>query len=198
MIVVFFALFALLAGVMFYAAVYVTPLICGALIGYWAAIHGAGPAGGVVVGFFSGVAVFGISQMIFAFAKSPWLRGAVLLLCVLPPTVISYGWVLEFSEYAGVTGIVWRHLFAVIGAAVFGGTAFVRYGGGGGFGAEPMAQRATVRPAAPSKPREAEIIDAEWTEPANPAPMPQRLVQSPNALSFQGGNSQRTMPTHLP
>jgi hypothetical protein len=183
MIVVFFALFVLLAGVMFYAAIYVTPLIIGALIGYWAANHGAGPVGGVVVGFFSGIAVFGISQMILAFAKSPWLRGAVLLLCVLPPTIIGYGWVLEFSEYAGVTGAIWRHLFAIIGAAVFGGVAFVRYGGGGGLGAEPIARRVSVQPATHSKPMEAEIIDAEWSEAERPVPMPQRLVQSATALS---------------
>ena len=105
-------------------AVYALPAFVGFSVGFWAIHSGAG-LGSIVVGFVAGLVVLLAGQVAFAKSRSLLLRWLLVLLFAAPAAWAGYSLVLQLSEL-GVPSPVWRHMFAVIGAAVIGCTAVAR------------------------------------------------------------------------
>ena len=105
-------------------AVYALPAFVGFSVGFWAIHCGAG-VGSIVVGFSGGLIVLLAGQVAFAKSRSLLLRWLLALVFVAPAAWAGYSLVLQLSEL-GVPSPVWRHVFAVIGAAVIGCTAVAR------------------------------------------------------------------------
>ena len=91
-----------------------------------AAYHsGAGEVGAILVGLIAGAATLAAGQIAIATLRSPLLRNAIALLFAVPATVAGYHAALGLAQI-GVPAEGWRQAFAVIGAIVVGGTAWVR------------------------------------------------------------------------
>lgn len=104
-------------------AVYTVPAFVGFAVGFWALNHGAG-IGCVLVGLVAGVATF-IAGRLALMSPNVALRWLVIAIFTLPAAYAGYGMVLELSAM-GVPSTIWRHVFAVIGAAAVGATTFAR------------------------------------------------------------------------
>ena len=106
-------------------AVYALPFFVG-LSTSLAALHsGSGVIGAFIVGIFVGAATLVVGQIAFATVRSPILRVAIALLYAVPATIAGYHAVLGLA-HIGVPSEAWGRAFAVVGAVVFGGTAFAR------------------------------------------------------------------------
>ncbi|MFZ0694026.1 MAG: hypothetical protein WAN51_07735 [Alphaproteobacteria bacterium] len=77
------------------------------------------------MGFVAGLVVFLAGQVAFAKSRSLFLRWLLVLLFAAPAAWAGYNVVLQLSEL-GVPSPVWRHVIAVVGAAVIGCTAIAR------------------------------------------------------------------------
>ena len=72
-----------------------------------------------------GGATLAIGQIAFATVRSPRLRAAIGLLYAVPATIAGYHATLGLA-HIGVPAEGWREAFAVVGAILIGGTAWVR------------------------------------------------------------------------
>lgn len=111
---------------LFKFAVYALPAAIGVSVGYWAVTTGAGVVGGALAGIVAGVLVFVLGQVVFTSSRSVVVRGAVATVFVVPAVWAGYSLALQLSEVAGTTSSLWRHVFAVLGAAIIGWVAFTR------------------------------------------------------------------------
>lgn len=114
-----------LCWLLFTLAVYALPFYIGMSAGFAAYHSGAGVIGACLVGLFAGVLVLVIGQVAFAVVASPFVRGSIAVLFAAPATIAGYHATLGFAQIGAPSG-TWCELFAVIGATVVGGTAFVR------------------------------------------------------------------------
>jgi hypothetical protein len=121
---------ALLAGLgtfcvlLYNAMVYALPVTIGLWAGFWAMHAGAG-AGSVLIGAAAGAMAFALGELAITSNRSPLIRWIVLLASAVPAIIAGYGMILQISEL-GITSLVWRHIFAVVGAGAIGCTVVSR------------------------------------------------------------------------
>jgi len=86
---------------------------------------GAGWIGAGIVGFFAGVASFGILAFLFATLRAPILRLAVAVVFAAPAAVAGYTLVHGVTREA-VPSQIWRQIFCIAGAIFVGCSALAR------------------------------------------------------------------------
>jgi len=97
-----------------------------ALTAGMAAFHsGAGVLGALLVGIVTGAVTLAIGQIAFAVVHPPVLRAVIAAAFAIPAAIAGYHAVLGLSQI-GVPSLVWREMFAWIGALFIGGTAWTR------------------------------------------------------------------------
>lgn len=115
-----------ICALLYYCTVFALPVFIGLSAAFWAMNSGAG-AGSVVIGFVVGLFVFVVGQIAFLRTRSPVVRWAVALLFAVPAAIAGYSMMLQLSEFA-IPSIAWRHIFALIGSVIIGGTAITQQG----------------------------------------------------------------------
>ena len=90
------------------------------------ALHsGAGVLGAPLVGIAAGGMALAIGQTVFAMTRSVIIRPIIAALFAVPATLAGYQVVFAMSQI-GVPSLVWREVFACLGAVFIGGTAWTR------------------------------------------------------------------------
>jgi hypothetical protein len=115
----------LFCWVIFTLAVYALPFFVGLTAGMAAFHGGAGVIGALLVGIVAGALTLGIGQIAFAVVRPPILRAAIAAAFAIPAAIAGYHAVLGLSQI-GVPSLIWREVFAWIGALFIGGTAWTR------------------------------------------------------------------------
>jgi hypothetical protein len=110
---------------LFTLAVYALPFFAGLSAGLAAFHSGSGVIGALIVCVFAGGATLVIGQIAFATIRIPLIRAAIGLLYAIPAAIAGYHATLGLAQI-GVPSVVWREVFAVIGAVLIGGTAWAR------------------------------------------------------------------------
>ncbi|HEV2097332.1 MAG TPA: hypothetical protein VGR45_00230 [Stellaceae bacterium] len=105
--------------------VYALPFVVGLTAGMAAFHTGAGVIGALAVGVAIGALTLFLGQIAFASVGSLILRAAIALLYAVPAAIAGYHAVLGLSQI-GVPSLLWREVFAWIGALLIGGTAWTR------------------------------------------------------------------------
>jgi hypothetical protein len=125
-----FGTIALLGGLgtflflLYSSMVYALPITIGLWAGFWAMHAGAG-VGGVLIGGAAGAAAFALGQLVIGTNQSPLIRWIVLLSFTVPAVIAGYSMILQLAGL-GVASLVWRHIFAVVGAAAIACTVISR------------------------------------------------------------------------
>lgn len=120
-----FAGIGLFCWLIFTLAVYALPFFVGLTV-FMLALHGgAGILGAPLVGIAAGGITLAIGQTAFAMTRSVITRAIIAALFVIPATLAGYQVVFAMSQI-GVPSSAWREIFACIGAAFIGGTAWMR------------------------------------------------------------------------
>ena len=109
----------------FNLAVYALPFFAAVAGGLFAYHTGAGPIGGAAIAMAAGATALVAGQFAFAHSRSTVLRTMIAAAFALPAAVAGYHLVLGVSTM-GMPSDTWRHVFAIIGAAVVGSTAWAR------------------------------------------------------------------------
>jgi hypothetical protein len=115
----------LFCWLIFTLAVYALPFFVGLTAGSAAFLGGAGVIGALLVGIVAGALTLAIGQIAFAVVRPPILRAAIAAAFAVPAAIAGYHAVLGLSQI-GVPSLIWREVFAWIGAIVIGGTAWAR------------------------------------------------------------------------
>ena len=90
------------------------------------ALHGgAGILGAPLVGIAACGMTLAIGQTAFAMTRSVIIRAIIAALFAVPATLAGYQVVFATSQI-GVPSLVWREIFACLGAVSIGGTTWVR------------------------------------------------------------------------
>jgi hypothetical protein len=90
------------------------------------ALHsGAGVLGAPLVGIVAGGVTLAIGQGAFAMTRSIIVRAIIAALFAVPATLAGYQVVFAMSQI-GVPSVVWREIFASLGAIFIGGAAWTR------------------------------------------------------------------------
>ena len=111
--------------VLFTLAIHALPVFVGMTAGLYAHNSGSGPLGAIALGIVAAAFVLVIGQTIFSFVRTPILRIAVALMFAAPAALAGYYATFGLSGLT-MTSVVWRQVFAVIGAVVIGATAWAR------------------------------------------------------------------------
>ena len=120
-----FAGIGLFCWLIFTLAVYALPFFVGHNV-FMMAIHGgAGILGAPLVGIAAGGIALAIGQTAFAMTRSVIIRAIIAALFAVPATLAGYQVVFAMSQI-GVPSLVWREIFACLGAVFIGGTAWTR------------------------------------------------------------------------
>ena len=115
----------LFCWLIFTLAVYALPFFVGLYL-FMLALHGgAGILGAPLVGIAAGGITLAIGQTAFAMTRSVITRAIIAALFAIPATLAGYQVVFVMSQ-VGVPSLIWREIFACIGAAFIGGTAWTR------------------------------------------------------------------------
>jgi MFS family permease len=120
-----FAGLGFLCWLVFNLAVFALPSFAGVAGGLFAYHTGAGPIGGAAIAMAAGATTLVAGQFVFAHSRSTILRTMIAAAFALPAAVAGYHLVLGLSAM-GMPSDTWRHVFAIIGAAVVGSTAWAR------------------------------------------------------------------------
>ena len=115
----------LFCWLIFTLAVYALPFFVAINAGIWAFHSGAGPLGTPLVAIAAGGMTLAIAQIAFAMTRSLILRAVIAALFALPATLAGYHVALAMAQI-GVPSLVWREVFACLGAVFIGGTAWTR------------------------------------------------------------------------
>lgn len=86
---------------------------------------GAGWVGAGIVGFFAGVASFGVLAFLFATLRAPILRVTVALIFAAPAAMAGYALVHGITREA-VPSEIWRQIFCIAGGIFVGCSALAR------------------------------------------------------------------------
>lgn len=125
------AILATLAGIaalcwlLFNLAVFALPLFAGVTIGLWAHGTGAGIPGGIIVGAVAAALTFGLFQLLLLVARPAWIKLVVILAFVAPAAVAGYHATFGIVKLT-MPSDTWQFVFAIVGAAAIGVTAFMR------------------------------------------------------------------------
>ena len=111
----------LFCWLIFTLAVYALPFFVGLTAGMAAFHSGAGVLGALLVGIVTGAVTPVIGQIAFAVVRPPVLRAVIAASFAIPAAIAGYHAVLGLSKI-GVPSLVWREVFAWIGALFIGGT----------------------------------------------------------------------------
>ncbi|GAA4106955.1 hypothetical protein ACFFTN_10525 [Aminobacter aganoensis] len=106
-------------------ATYAVPFMLALETVLFAYATGAGWIGAGIVGFFAGVAAFGILAFLFATLRAPILRVAVALIFAAPAAVAGYA-LLHGVTREAVPSEIWRQIFCVAGGIFVGCSALAR------------------------------------------------------------------------
>ena len=109
----------------FKLAVYALPFFAAVAGGLFAYHTGAGPIGGAAIAMAAGATTLVAGQFAFAHSRSTMLRTLIAATFALPAAVAGHHLVLGLSTM-GMPSDTWRHVFAIVGAAVVGSTAWAR------------------------------------------------------------------------
>lgn len=120
-----FAGIGLFCWLIFTLAVYALPFFVGLYVFMLALHSGAGILGAPLVGIVAGGLALAIGQTAFAMTRSIVIRAIIAALFAVPATLAGYQVVLVMSQ-VGVPSLVWREIFACVGAVFIGGTAWTR------------------------------------------------------------------------
>jgi hypothetical protein len=115
----------LFCWLIFTLAVYALPFFIAVSAGMMAFHSGAGVLGAPLVGIVAGGATLAIGQIVFAIAPFPILRAAIAAVFSVPSAVAGYHVVYAMSQL-GIPSLAWCEVFACLGAAIIGGTAWTR------------------------------------------------------------------------
>src|SRR5579872_5609240 len=115
----------LFCWLIFTLAVYALPFFVGLTAGIAAFHGGAGVIGALLVGVVAGALTLGVGQIAFAVVRPLPLRAAIAAAFAIPAAIAGYYAVLGLSQI-GVPSLIWREVFAWIGAIIIGGTAWAR------------------------------------------------------------------------
>ena len=110
---------------LFTLAVYALPFFTGLTAGFAAYHSGAGVIGAIIVGVLAGAATLAAGQIVFAMVRAPVLRALIALAYAVPAAIAGYHATLGLAQL-GVPSATWQEVFAIVGTAVIGGTAFAR------------------------------------------------------------------------
>ena len=120
-----FAGIGLFCWLIFVLAVDALPFFV-AVDAFMIALHtGAGVLGAPLVGIAAGGMTLAIGQTAFAMTRSVIIRATIAALLAVPATLAGYQVVFVMSQL-GVPSLIWREVFACIGAVFIGGTAWTR------------------------------------------------------------------------
>ncbi|MDU6725581.1 MAG: hypothetical protein E6471_02440 [Bradyrhizobium sp.] len=120
-----FAGIGLFCWLIFTLAVYALPFFVGLTV-FMLALHGgAGTLGAPLVGIAAGGMTLAIGQMAFVLTRSLVIRAIIAALFAVPATLAGYHVVFAMSQF-GVPSLLWREIFACVGAIFIGGTAWAR------------------------------------------------------------------------
>lgn len=120
-----FAGIGLFCWLVFTLAVYALPFLIGLNVFMMALHSGAGILGAPLVGIAAGGMTLAIGQTAFAMTHSVITRAIIAALFAVPATLAGYQVVFAMSQI-GVPSLVWREVFACLGAIFIGGTAWTR------------------------------------------------------------------------
>jgi len=109
----------------FNLAVYALPLFAGTAAGLFAYHTGAGVVGGALVGLIAAAVTPVAGEFAFANSRSPIIRTMTAATFAVPAAVAGYHLLLGLSAL-GMPSDTWRQVFAIVGAAVVGSTAWAR------------------------------------------------------------------------
>jgi hypothetical protein len=115
----------LFCWLIFTLAVYALPFFVAINAGIWAYHSGAGLLGTPLVAVAAGGMMLAIAQIAFAMTQSLFIRAVIAAVFALPATFAGYHVVLAMAQI-GVPSLAWREVFACLGAAFVGGTAWTR------------------------------------------------------------------------
>jgi hypothetical protein len=119
------AAIGMLCWLLFTLAIYALPAFAGVTAGMWAYDTGAGWPGGIAIGLVAAGLIFGVGQLLLAFARPLWLRVGIALAFVAPAAIAGYhathGIVKHTMPSEG-----WQIAFSVVGAIAVGIAAFLR------------------------------------------------------------------------
>ena len=120
-----FAGIGLFCWLIFTLAVYALPFFVGLTVFMMALHGGAGILGAPLVGIAACGMTLAIGQTAFAMTRSVIIRAIIAALFAVPATLAGYQVVFAMSQI-GVPSLVWREIFACLGAVFIGGTAWTR------------------------------------------------------------------------
>jgi intracellular septation protein A len=115
----------LFCWLIFTLAVYALPFFVGLTVGMAAFHSGAGVLGALLVGVVTGAVTLAVGQIAFAAVRPPVVRAVIAAAFAIPAEIAGYHAVLGLSQI-GVPSLVWREVFAWIGAFFIAGTASAR------------------------------------------------------------------------
>ena len=115
----------LFCWLIFTLAVHALPFFVAINAGIWAYHSGAGLLGTPLVAVAAGGMTLAIAQIAFAMTRSLTLRDVIAALFTLPATFAGYHVALAMAQI-GMPSLVWREVFACLGALFIGGTAWTR------------------------------------------------------------------------
>jgi hypothetical protein len=115
----------LFCWLIFTLAVYALPFFVGLYVFILALHSGAGVLGAPLVGIAAGGVTLAIGQTAFAMTRSIIVRAIIAALFAVPATLAGYQVVFAMSQ-VGVPSLVWREVFACLGAIFIGGAAWTR------------------------------------------------------------------------
>jgi hypothetical protein len=115
----------LFCWLIFTLAVYALPFFFGLTAGMAAFHGGAGVIGALLVGVVAGALTLGVGQIAFSVVRPLPLRAGIAAAFAIPAAIAGYHAVLGLSQI-GVPSLIWREVFAWIGAIFVGGSAWAR------------------------------------------------------------------------
>jgi hypothetical protein len=115
----------LFCWLIFTLAVYALPFFVGLTAGSAALLGGAGVIGALFVGIVAGALTLATGEIAFAVVRPLILRAAIATAFAVPAAIAGYHAVLGLLQI-GVPSLMWREVFAWIGAIFIGGVAWAR------------------------------------------------------------------------
>lgn len=106
-------------------AIHALPFFVGMTAGLYAHESGTGPLAAIALGIVTATFVLVIGQTVFSLVRAPILRIAIALMFAVPAALAGYYATFGLSGLT-MTSVIWRQVFAVVGAVVIGATAWAR------------------------------------------------------------------------
>ena len=122
------ALVVILCVVAYILATYALPLMLGFAAARLAYHTGSYLIGASFIGLLAAAAAFGVFAVLFAMLRSPILRLIVALVFAAPAAIAGYALV-HGVTYEAIPSAIWRQIFCIIGGALVGVSALMRFAG---------------------------------------------------------------------